>query len=294
MENITKALLVMDGNYVRKWYSHLAEDGFEGRYYSINFNALTDYLSTVIEKDFGTRCVFSAKRLYIGTNSEVDSRNLNFYRSLDDAGIQKNTFPLRIRDEEGRAALKEEACDTTIVFDTAKDFYSTTRENRFDTLVLFAGDGDLTPLVLGLKAEGVKCVVVYYDFKTPYGNTRASQKLLESADKVVNFGSFLTERVDRKIISIFTPIESAPDTRDSFLPSVLVGIYSLSEVKKAVMEMPKRDADGWVLVGPLGKYLEKTTHKVLPPGVKLKEILNHFDSVFETKDTPAYSVRIKD
>lgn len=294
MENITKALLVMDGNYVRNWFCHLSEDGFEGNYYSINFTALTDYIGTVIEKDFGTRCVFASKRLYIGTNSQVDSKNLSFYRSLEDAGIQKNTFPLRVRDEEGRAALKEEACDTTIVFDTAKDFYSTTRENRFDTLVLFAGDGDLTPLVLGLKAEGVKCVVVYYDFKTPYGNTRASQKLLESADKVINFGSFLTERVDKKIISIFTSIERAPDTRDSSSPSVLVGIYSLSEVKKAVMEMPKRDAKGWVLVGPLGKYLEKTTNKILPPGVKLKEILNHFDSVFETKDTPAYSVRIKD
>lgn len=33
MENITRAMLVMDGNYVRKWWTHLAEEGFENNFF---------------------------------------------------------------------------------------------------------------------------------------------------------------------------------------------------------------------------------------------------------------------
>ena len=51
MERITRALLVMDGNYVRKWYSHLAEDGFEGNYYSWNRNGDIKKRSSVLLKD---------------------------------------------------------------------------------------------------------------------------------------------------------------------------------------------------------------------------------------------------
>lgn len=317
MELITRALLVMDGNYVRKWYSHLVEDGFEGNFYSINFSALVDHIGSMIEKDFGSRCVFTAKKLYMGTNSKVDSLNQDFYRALDDGGIQKNTFPLRTHDEEGRAALKEEACDTTIVFNTTKEFYSTMRENRFDTLVLFAGDGDLTPLVEGLKSEGVKSVVVYYDFRSIFNNTRASQKLLESADKVINFGAFLTERVDKQIMAIFKPIEKpadfdnnrmfydapvksrvivkkrSPEFAGNGYRAPVYELYTKEEIKKAVEEIPRRDADGWVLVALLGKYLEATTGKALPIGTKLKDLLMLHNDIFETKEVPAYSVRIR-
>lgn len=320
MENITRAMLVMDGNYVRKWWTHLAEEGFESNFFSIDFSNLVKYIGSVIEKDFGCRCVFTAKKLYMGTNAEVDIQNQKFYRALDDAGIQRNTFPLRNKEDlSGRAALKEEACDTTIVFNTAKDFYSVARENRFDTLVLFAGDGDLTPLVSGMQAEGVKTVVVYYDFATPFSTTRASQKLLETADKVVNFGSFLTERVDKDIISIFKKLEkpeienfsfqasSSPESKKSVvvikrksLPDMIVekspygarSPYSFHEIAGAVNDIPKKDADGFVLVAQLGKYLEFKTGKNLPSGIKLKDLLNLYKSYFETKELPAYSVRL--
>lgn len=308
MESITRALLVMDGNYVRKWYSYLAEDGIDGNCYSINFSALIDHISSVIEKDFGSRCVFTAKRLYMGTNSEVDVKNQSYYRALDEAGIQKNTFPLRGREQDGHSALKEEACDTTIVFNTAKEFYSATRENRFDTLVLFAGDGDLTPLVSGLQSEGVKVVVVYYDFRNFSYVTRASQKLLESADKVIDFGTFLTERVNKNIMAIFNPLECQPVehyampghkvvvVRKSLNPNLRLvnsfGVYTKEEISQAITSLSKAD-DGWTLVAPLGKYLEVTTHKTLPPGTKLKDLINRYSMDFETKDAPAYSVRLR-
>ena len=318
MERLTRALLVMDGNYVRKWYSHLAEDGIEGNYYSINFGALVDYIGTVIEKDFGNRCAFVAKKLYMGTNSKVDVLNQDFYRALDVGGIQKNTFPLRTQDEKGRAALKEEACDTTIVFNTTKEFYLTARENRFDTLVLFAGDGDLTPLVEGLKSEGVKSIVVYYDFRSCFNTTRASQKLLESADKVINFGAFLVERVNKQVMSILEPLEKPLGSGVSTIlydsptknRTVVVKkrntefmmnsyrtpvceLYTKEELEKAVREIPRRDEEGWVLVALLGKYLESTTGKVLPMGTKLKDLLILYGNIFETKEVPAYSVRIR-
>lgn len=320
MENITRAMLVIDGNYVRKWWTHLAEDGFESNFFSIDFGNLIKYTGSVIEKDFGCRCVFVAKKLYMGTNAEVDLKNQKFYRALDDAGIQRNTFPLRNREDlSGRAALKEEACDTTIVFNTAKDFYSAARENRFDTLVLFAGDGDLTPLVSGMQSEGVKTVVVYYDFATPFSTTRASQKLLETADKVVNFGSFLTERVDKDIISIFKKTEKSeterfllktsssseskrsvviirrkmhPDLTVEKSPYGARSPYSYQELAGAVNDIPKKDEDGFVLVAQLGKYLEFKTGKILPPGIKLKDLLNLYSSCFETKELPAFSVRL--
>lgn len=324
MENITRAMLVMDGNYVRKWWTHLAEEGFESNFFSIDFSNLVKYIGSVIEKDFGCRCVFTAKKLYMGTNAEVDIQNQKFYRALDDAGIQRNTFPLRNKEDlSGRAALKEEACDTTIVFNTAKDFYSVARENRFDTLVLFAGDGDLTPLVSGMQAEGVKTVVVYYDFATPFSTTRASQKLLETADKVVNFGSFLTERVDKDIISIFKKLEkpeienfsfqasssSSPESKKSVTiirrkshPDMIIERspyaartpYTYKELVDAVTSIPRKDADGFVLVAQLGKYLEYKTGKTLPAGVKLKDLLHIYSSSFDTKDLPAYSVRLSE
>lgn len=309
MDDITRALLVMDGNYVRKWEEHLADDGIEGNFYSIQFGALIKYICSLIEKDFGSRCVFTAKKLYMGTNADVDLRNQSFYRALDDAGIQRHTFPLRAREEIGRAALKEEACDTTIVFNTTKEFYSATRENRFDTLVLFAGDGDLTPLVEGLHAEGVKTVIVYYDFKTPLSITRASQKLLESADKVINFGSFLTERVDKNVLAIFKELEkdnppSPVPEQDHIVPGRRIVVvkkktlsasepYTEQEIIAAICSVPQKSTDGWVLVAQLGKYLEYRTKKLLPPGVKLKDVLNKYPETFETKELPAYSIRIK-
>lgn len=325
MESITRALLVMDGNYVRKCFAHLADDGIDGNFYSINFTQLLKHISSLIEKDFGSRCVFTAKKLYMGTNSEFDARNQDFYHALDEGGIQRITFPLQsLVYESGRAGMKEEACDTTIVFNTAKEFYSVAKENRFDTLVLFAGDGDLTPLVSGLQAEGVKVVVVYYDFVSPFSKTRASQKLLETADKVIDFESFLRERVDKEIISIFTPIEckspsenhlssinnlpgyesSAPrrkvvvvkkSPQPALFSSNLSSAgkpYTREEIASAINSITKKDDEGYVLVAQLGKYLEYETGRPLPFGTKLKDLLNLYKPFFETKELPAYSVRI--
>lgn len=95
MEDIARACFVIDGNYTRKGFSHLAQDGIDGNYYSINFAALTEYTASLIEAETGTRCVFSDKKVFMGTNAEFDRENQKFYRALDEAGFQRNTFNLR-------------------------------------------------------------------------------------------------------------------------------------------------------------------------------------------------------
>ena len=65
MEDIARACFVIDGNYTRKGFSHLAQDGIDGNYYSINFAALTEYTSSLIEAETGKRCVFSDKKVFI-------------------------------------------------------------------------------------------------------------------------------------------------------------------------------------------------------------------------------------
>lgn len=70
--------------------------------------------------------------------------------------------------------------------------------------------------------------------------------------------------------------------------------YSYQELAAAVNDIPKKDVDGFVLVAQLGKYLEFKTGKILPPGIKLKDLLNLYKSYFETKELPAYSVRLSE
>ena len=77
MEDIARACFVIDGNYTRKGFSHLAQDGIDGNYYSINFSALTEYTASLIEAETGTRCVFSDKKVFMGTNAEFDRKTRN-------------------------------------------------------------------------------------------------------------------------------------------------------------------------------------------------------------------------
>lgn len=165
--------------------------------------------------------------------------------------------------------------------------------------MLFAGDGDLTPLAEGLKAEGVKIAVIYYDFSTPLSVTRASQKLLETADVRINLGNLLTERVDPEIISIFEKkskaitqgimgrnvthaSETETSSKNTQVRFVIVRKqpYTKEEILNAISSIPKKDADGYVLVASLGKYLEHQTGKSLPYGTKLKDALQHYRETF--------------
>ena len=303
MDGIARAVFIIDGNYTRKGFAHLAEHGIEGRFYSMDFVALSDYVASVVEAQTGLRCVFAEKKVYMGSNAQLDSLNQAYYRALDEARFSRSTFTLRSPDgQSAYPTLKEDAVDTTIAFEVAKTFYGKPIEERFNVLVLYAGDGDLVPVVQGLQAEGVRVFVVYYDFKTPTATTRASQALLEAADKVISISSLLDERVSKQIKSIFR--YSEPPSR-STVDAISVWIESEREEKtrkpapfvltKEILEEQiadcRKDGEGWVLGAQLGKHIEQVMGCKLP--VKLRPELEKYPNVFETKDSPAFSVRIR-
>lgn len=296
MEQIARTEFIIDGNYARMGFSHLAERGVGERFYTMDFSALADYLSELISHYTGLRCVYSAKKVFMGSNSILDEKNVCFYRSLDEAGFTRSSFTLRSPDlVANRPTLKEDAVDTTIVFETAKSFYTKTREDRFNTLVLYAGDGDLVPLVKGLQSEGVRVFVIYFDFKAGSSVTRASQALLEAADKVISISSLLEERVSRQIKSIFFSID--PPTavvEETLSQSKSFPIKSLSkDFLVTCIESCIQNPEGWVLGAHLGKEVEGRLGEKLPPGLRLKPELERYEDTFETKDSPAFSVRLR-
>ena len=291
MEKLIRSHFVADGSYARRIHEYLS-CGIESIEYSINWDKLLDYVAAAVERTDGRRCVFTKKTFYIGSNPEYDEENLSFYRSLESAGIQRITFPLRsVQGGSGKPALKEDAVDTSLVFGVAKDFFTAKIEDRFDWLVLVAGDGDLAPLVQGLSAEGVRALVIYFDFSTPFGVTRASQVLLEAAAQVISMENLLRERVDPAVKAIFTARERSAggEPRRIEAPSVSP---SADDIERAIKIMPKKD-DGWVLVAQLGKTLEHLMGARLPHGVKLKPLIESCPEKFETKELPAYSVRLR-
>lgn len=303
MQNVARTQFIIDGNYTRKGFAHLTTHGIEENYYIMDFVALATYVASVIEVETGLRCVYCEKKMYMGTNVQTDLGNQSYYRALDEAGFIRSTFNLRCLDSKSPyPALKEEAVDTTIAFEVAKTFYSKSHDERFNTLVLYAGDGDLVPVVQGLQADGVRVFVIYYDFKTTTATTRASQALLEAADKVISISSLLDERVSKQIKSIFRPtafphrsiteaislmIESEREEK-AYKPDTFILTREILEEQIAEC---RQDGEGWVLGAQLGKQIEQVMGCKLP--VKLRPELEKYPNVFETKDSPAFSVRIR-
>lgn len=303
MQSIARAQFIIDGNYTRKGFAHLAMHGIEENFYTMDFTALATYVASVVEAETGLRCVYCEKKMYMGTNAQTDLENQSYYRALDEAGFTRSTFNLRSSDSTSPyPALKEEAVDTTIAFEVAKTFYSKPHDERFNTLVLYAGDGDLVPVVQGLQADGVRVFVIYYDFKTATAITRASQALLEAADKVISISSLLDERVSKQIKAIFRPSEipslSITDAISLMAESmgedkaIKQNTFVLTrEILEEQIEECRQDGEGWVLGAQLGKQIEQVMGCKLP--VKLRPELEKYPTIFETKDSPAFSVRIR-
>lgn len=303
MQSIARAQFIIDGNYTRKGFAHLAMHGIEENFYTMDFTALATYVASVVEAETGLRCVYCEKKMYMGTNAQTDLENQSYYRALDEAGFTRSTFNLRSSDSTSPyPALKEEAVDTTIAFEVAKNFFSKPSEERFNVLVLYAGDGDLVPVVQGLQAEGVRVFVIYYDFKTPISITRASQALLEAADKVISISSLLDERVSKQIKAIFrqseTPNFAITDAISYWAESERVEkarkgdtFVLTKDILEEQIEECRKDEEGWVLGAQLGKQIEQVMGCKLP--VKLRPELEKYPTIFETKDSPAFSVRIR-
>lgn len=304
MEQLTRIQFVADGSYGRKIYNYLSE-GIDLITYSIHWDKLLEYVSSTIEKIDGRRSIFTKKVFFIGSNPEYDEANMDYYRSLESAGIQRISFPLRsTQNKDGKSAYKEDAVDTSLVFSVAKDFYTSKTEDRFDWLVLLAGDGDLVPLVQGLSTEGVRTLVIYFDFSTPFGTTRASQGLLEAAHKVISLENLFRERVDPDAKAVFSQKEKLNSINNETFQRIkntiikasaydYLNSLTSSDIERAIELNTRKDPEGWVLVAQIGKQLEMQLGAKLPYGVKLRTEIEKYPEKFETKEVPAYSVRLR-
>ena len=110
MQNVARTQFIIDGNYTRKGFAHLAMHGVEDNYYIMDFVALATYVASVVEAETSLRCVYCEKKVYMGTNAQTDLGNQSYYRALDEAGFTRSTFNLRCLDSKSPyPALKEEA-----------------------------------------------------------------------------------------------------------------------------------------------------------------------------------------
>ena len=138
-------------------------------------------------------------QFFVGTGkTTTDIERDYLFNAMEHARIIKHATPLKNKSSGG---LKEDAVDTNLVFFATQDFY---KKERYDYLVLLAGDSDFVPLAQGLSDEGVKTFVLYMDFSDErLGTTKTSQYLLELTNTRVDIESLRRERVDEKIKSIF-------------------------------------------------------------------------------------------
>lgn len=301
MNDLTKINFYVDSNYTYYINQHLLR-GIDGNHFSINWASLKYYIECFVSQKEDKRSVINKNSYFVGIGAPNDTSRQTFYNRLECAGIERKSFPLKITtSENSRLGLKEDAIDTTLVFTATKDFYSVPKEDRYDYMVLFAGDSDFVPLVDGLRSEGVKSVVIYYDFSTPTNTTRASQILLDKSDFVISLEALLKDRVDENAKAIFDNVEPTslrqPMARTAPFASWYAGETSAAtipyEIVAAAISMCRKDNDGYALVARVGIAIEHITGKKIPGNIKLKDVISAYSDRLETKELPAYSVRVR-
>ena len=62
MQNVARTQFIIDGNYTRKGFAHLAMHGVEDNYYIMDFVALATYVASVVEAETSLRCVYCEKK----------------------------------------------------------------------------------------------------------------------------------------------------------------------------------------------------------------------------------------
>lgn len=200
-----KANLYIDGNFTVHIHKYLAKEFKK----TIDWNKLLEYIKDKISKEEQKQCLLQAQ-FFVGTGkTTTDIERDYLFNAMEHARIIKHATPLKNKSSGG---LKEDAVDTNLVFFATQDFY---KKERYDYLVLLAGDSDFVPLAQGLSDEGVKTFVLYMDFSDEsLGTTKTSQYLLELTNTRVDIESLRRERVDEKIKSIFIDYNDPPQNKN--------------------------------------------------------------------------------
>lgn len=297
MNDLIKINFYVDSNYTYYINQHLL-NGIDGNHFSINWANLKKFIERYVSQKEDIRSVINKNSYFVGIGAPNDMSRQTFYNELECAGIERKSFPLKVTtSENSRLGLKEDAIDTTLVFTAAKDFYSVPKEDRYDYMVLFAGDSDFVPLVDGLRSEGVKSVIIYYDFSTPTNTTRASQILLDKSDFVISLEALLKDRVDENAKAIFdikSNAEASWKTTTNTISRLSSNTVAIPyEIVTTAISMCRKDNDGYALVARVGVVIEQITGKKIPGNIKLKDVISAYSDRLETKELPAYSVRLR-
>ncbi len=93
-------------------------------------------------------------------NQGIYRKQQKLFNRLKRAGIKIILCKRRKRNnEDGTETHKIKEDDIRLALQMQKDAY----DNKFDTAILFSGDGDFVPLPGYLKEKGKKMEVVYFD-----------------------------------------------------------------------------------------------------------------------------------
>ena len=119
-------------------------------------------------------------------NPTIYTKQQKLFSRLKNAGIKIILCKRKKRDhEDGTETHKIKEDDIRLALQMLKDAYN----NKFDTALLFSGDGDFVPLPEFLKEKGKKMEVVYFE-------SSISVSLL----RVCNFKGI---KIDKKILNKF-------------------------------------------------------------------------------------------
>lgn len=136
------------------------------------------------------RIVHAAWFQGLSPSSKMDERQLRFdrnlYHDLMHAGIEAKYLPISgARKEKGTdVALTVEALDIALA-------------GKIDVAVLVSGDADFVPLVRELMKNGVRVMVVYFDYREGEYNSFANVRLVSACNYELNINS-LEERRESK------------------------------------------------------------------------------------------------
>ena len=299
------ANVYIDGNFTFHIHSYLVK-----KYKKIiNWEMLLNFIKDkIIASNPSIQFCKIEAQCFLGTDYVSNNKSRDFLtNSMNMAGITHRTTLLKKLDNAG---FKEDAVDTNLVFFATKDYYAA-KDDKYDYLVLLAGDSDFVPLIENLKKEGVKIFVLYIDFEEQslgLGRTRTAQNLLESSNMRENIQHLIDERVDEKIksIKISNSIKyillqeaSTPVSRPVQFSEPYDSDESLNwpEVESAIKKVQADKCSGrndFVLVNQVGEKLFTLSHRPRH-GSLLRTIMFSFRNRIEIDDSNpnAKKVRIK-
>ncbi|MEM6264599.1 MAG: NYN domain-containing protein, partial [Bacteroidota bacterium] len=112
---------------------------------------------------------------------------------LMNEGVTTHYFPIRSRD--GR--IEEKGVDIWLSLEA----YETTLHKKFDVMVLIACDGDYVPLVRKLNAQGVRVMVLGWDFSYTDERTGRVRKTVTSVDllREATYPVAMHQMIDNKV-----------------------------------------------------------------------------------------------